>query len=176
MRCSDALPPFPPHFVAFAWRYHPYVCVRFSTRTRRRSAGQGFFRPTTPTSLVSGWRRPGLPGSWRTLVYVPCSRTPTGPPRQAACDASVLPSAFGTASAPAITLLTGLNHTARTLAVYASQCRLPEHHARLATGWAANPSRTGLSPAGLQRKVSAHASPFPRLILAQAKRTQKVLY
>jgi len=74
--------------------------------------------------------------------------------------------------APATTLLTRLYHTARTLAVYASPCRSPGHHARLAARWVANPSRTGLAPAGLQRKVSAHASPFPRLILAQAKRSQ----
>ena len=132
----------------------------------------GVLQSDNPQVAHVGWRRPGLPGSWRTLVHVPCSRTPTGPPRQASCDASVLPSAFSTASAPAITVLTGLNHTARTLAVYASQCRSPGHHARLATGWAANPSRAGLAPAGLQREVSAHASPFPRLILAQAKRSQ----
>ena len=133
----------------------------------------GVIKSDNPQVAHFGWRRPGLPGSWKALACVPCSRTPAGPLRQAFCGVSVWPSAFSTASAPAITLLTGLNHTARTLAVYASPWRLPDHDARLATGWVANPSRAGLSPAGLQRKVSAHASPFPRLILAQAKRSHR---
>src|SRR3954467_1922187 len=59
--------------------------------------------------------------------------------------------------------ISGLNHTARSLAVYASQCRLPGHHARLAPGrWPGSAGR-GWLPAGSHRKVSARASPFPKL-------------
>ena len=36
---------------------------------------------------------------------------------------------------PRDTLVSGLNHTARTLAVYASQPRSADGHARLASGW-----------------------------------------
>ena len=46
--------------------------------------------------------------------------------------------AISTASAPTRTIISGLNHTARSLAVYASQGGLPHHHARLASGWLAS--------------------------------------
>ena len=73
---------------------------------------------------------------------VPCSPTPAGPRRPAICGAPVLPSAFFTASAPAKTVLSGLNRTARILAVYASQQESPPDHARLASGgWPAVPGR-----------------------------------
>jgi hypothetical protein len=29
MRCSESLPPLPPRFVAFAWRYHPVRLCSF---------------------------------------------------------------------------------------------------------------------------------------------------
>jgi hypothetical protein len=51
--------------------------------------------------------------------------------------------------------ISGLNHTARSLAVYASQPGSPRHHARLASGrWPSSAGR-GWLPAGFQRKVSA---------------------
>src|ERR1700722_12928127 len=62
--------------------------------------------------------------------------------------------------------ISGLNHTARSLAVYASQCRLPEHHARLASGrWPGSAGR-GWLPAGSQRKVSAYGFPLSQAFLA----------
>jgi hypothetical protein len=54
--------------------------------------------------------------------------------RQASCGAATRPSVRMTTSAPATLIISGLNSTARSLAVYASQCRLPGHHARLASG------------------------------------------
>ena len=110
--------------------------------------------PDAPVSGVLMWRRQGLPGSWGTRMHVPCSQTPTGPRRQAVCDALVLPSAFRTASAPAVSVLTGLNHTARAFAVYASQDGLLRHHARLASGCWPDFARRDWLPAGSQRKVS----------------------
>ena len=56
-------------------------------------------------------------------MNVPCSPTPARPLRSGRYRASMLPSAFSTASALARTVISGLNHTARSLAVYASQCR-----------------------------------------------------
>jgi len=50
-------------------------------------------------------------------------------------NATVLPSAQHTASATTTWVISGLHPTACTLAVYASQPRLPAHHARLASGW-----------------------------------------
>jgi hypothetical protein len=48
--------------------------------------------------------------------------------------AAMLPSATTIASAPAIRLISGLNHSAYTLPVYASQRGLPRHHATLGSG------------------------------------------
>ena len=91
-----------------------------------------------------------------------------------AIRASVWPSAFGIASAPAVHHLTGLNHTAYSLAVYASQPGLPQNHARLASGWwPALPGRIGYLRGPL-RKVSVLLpyipSSLPRLGLAHTKR------
>ena len=79
---------------------------------------------------------------------------PDGTSAPGQCGASMLPSAFGTASAPAVSVLTGLNHTARAFAVYASQDGLLRHHARLASGCWPDFARRDWLPAGSQRKVS----------------------
>ena len=62
------------------------------------------------------------------------------------------------------TLISRLNHTARTLAVYASQGRPPPRKTRFRL--AGHPFRAGLEPAGSHRKVSGPPSSFPRLSLA----------
>lgn len=88
-------------------------------------------------------------------------------------DASVLPSALMTASAPMTLNLSRLPGTARSLAVYASQRGLPHRHARLASGpWPGLAGR-GWLPAGSLRKVSAifimaasSLTSSPRLYLA----------
>jgi hypothetical protein len=74
---------------------------------------------------------------------------PGGPPRQALCDASVLPSAFLRASAPT-TDISRLNPTACTLAVYASRPGLPQDSRKTRFRLVASLLRTGLSPAGFQ--------------------------
>jgi len=66
------------------------------------------------------------------LVHMPCSQTPAGPTRQASCGESVRPPRLSKSRAPT-SGLSGLYHTASALAVYASQRRLPERHARLAS-------------------------------------------
>ena len=71
-------------------------------------------------------------------MYVPCSPTPAGPLALGHYCASVLSSTFVTVSTPAISPISRLNHTARSLAVYASQGGLPHRHARLASGWLAS--------------------------------------
>jgi hypothetical protein len=48
--------------------------------------------------------------------------------------AGMLPSATITASAPTIRFISGLDHTAYILPVYASQHGLPRHHATLGSG------------------------------------------
>jgi hypothetical protein len=78
-------------------------------------------------------------------LNVPCSPTPVGPPRSAA---TALPSRLppiGKRRLPRQILISGLNHTACSLAVYASQGGLLHHHARLASGWLASLVRAGLT-------------------------------
>jgi hypothetical protein len=85
-------------------------------------------RTNTPGDLQ------GLPGSWRTLVSLCPVLRPRQDLTQQACYAVAgAAPALSTAKAPA-TELSGLNGTALGLAVYASRCPLPEHHARLASG------------------------------------------
>ena len=105
-------------------------------------------------------------------MNAPRSLTPAGPRRQASYGAPVLPSAFDTAQAPTAGL-SGLNHAARSLPVYASPRRVTSLDATLGTGWwLPLPGRVML-PAGLLRKVSAKchviASSSPKLGLAHIK-------
>jgi hypothetical protein len=55
--------------------------------------------------------------------------------------------------------------TARSLAIYASQCGLPRHHARLASGrWPSSAGRGLVAPQGsIERFPRYIASPFPKL-------------
>jgi hypothetical protein len=76
--------------------------------------------------------------------------------------ASMLPSAKSTASAPTRTIISGLNHTAHSLAVYASQGGLPHHHARLTSGWLASLSGRDLVTRWVPMKgFRSFHSPFP---------------
>jgi len=85
MGCSESLPPFPPHFVAFAWRYH--VCdalfrVRpFAAPTAGRRTGG---RPGVccagcpiPARNVETTGLPRFLGN--PDVDMPCPSTPAGP-------------------------------------------------------------------------------------------------
>jgi len=96
-------------------------------------------------------------------MNVPCSPTPAGPPRSATAAFWCCLPPNGRRRLPRQILISGLNHTARSLAVYASQGGLLHRHARLASGWLANLSGRGLLPAGSQRKVSDHL-----ILLSQA--------
>jgi hypothetical protein len=152
-RRSDFLPPVPPRFVAFAWRYHPSArCFarRAAERCRGRCSGVG--HPVSPAGN-SQWKRQDLLRSWETpIVLLPCSPTPVGPTHQAMQCVGAAP-AVSTTKAPAF-VLSRLNHTASALAVYASRDGSPHHHARLASGcWPSSSGRAWL-PAGFHRKVS----------------------
>ena len=64
---SDLLPPLPPHFVSFVWRYHS-VRLRSSLPPGPTPAkGPGAFGFGNPTPIEE-WRRQELPGSWGTLL------------------------------------------------------------------------------------------------------------
>lgn len=124
MRCSDFSPLVSLHFVAFVPQY-------------RHNGGNGEISQ----------------GSWGTLEYMPRSGDPGGTIASGHSgepylfDATILPSAISTASAPTVDI-SGLNHAACTLAVYASQPRSPADHARLATGWWPTLAGRDLNPLG----------------------------
>jgi hypothetical protein len=133
--------------------------VRFPAIVPRRAdfvatTGCSVPLPRLGTLILYRRRRQDLPGSWRTRYERALLFDPGGISALGRYRASMLPSAITTASASAISIISGLNRTARSLAVYASQDELPHHHARLASGWLAGLSGRGCLPAGSQRKVS----------------------
>jgi hypothetical protein len=163
MRSSDVLPPIPPCFVSFAWRYQ-----RRARLFAVRRSGALLPRPRAlfrrqPIRLPR-WRKQDLPGSWRTLCALAPLSDPGGISAPGQYDASMLPPRQHTAKAPT-TVLSRLNHAAVALPVYASWLGLPHRHATLGTGWW--PTFPGQArPAGFDRKVSVHPSSLPRLCLA----------
>ena len=141
MGCSETLPSISPHFVAFAWRYH--ACdAAFRVRPlaapaapRRTGGGPGVYCAGCPIPALNV-ETTGLP---RFLgnpgVGVPCSSTPTGPagPGLYSPTDAAFRSHKGVGSRDG-KIISGLNHTAHPLAVYASQPGLLPNHARLASG------------------------------------------
>jgi hypothetical protein len=131
MRHSDSRPSISPHFVAFAWRYHP--CALFAPSGRDA-------RPWAPGSWYSGSRAGDVSGDGRgsqvsgdpscayALFFDPGGIGHARPLRRA----DAVPAADK--SEDSHDDLSRLNRTAWTLAVYASQGGLPLHHARLASG------------------------------------------
>ena len=69
MRHSDSSPPIPPHFVAFAWRYHPSTCGFAPSDARCHVHGLGLGEPVPAPRRSLRWRRRGLPGSRETHTH-----------------------------------------------------------------------------------------------------------
>lgn len=163
-QCSDSLPSFRPHFVAFAWPYRAGLALRSPART---SHLPGSWRLITrsPSGILRGddWvsQVPGGPP-----VRTPCSPTPAGrdAPRQNGRLAR--PSLSNNTPAPATNCISGLYHTAYALAVYASQRGSPLRHARLASGWWLASTGWGSIPTGtLGRFLTClHAIPLPQAL------------
>ena len=64
---SDSRPSLSPHFVAFAWRYHPCVGPLLPATADARSRASGLWCSGLPNRNCR-WRRTGLPGSQGPLV------------------------------------------------------------------------------------------------------------
>jgi hypothetical protein len=88
--------------------------------------------PFAPLRL-DGWRRLRFPGSLVALPLSPCSPTPIGPRRPHQNRTSRCCLLDVQSHRLLRRVITGLNHTARAFAVYASQWGSPPDHARLAT-------------------------------------------
>ena len=121
-----------------------------------------------PDPLIAGGNDrasqvPGEPPRARATLYDP-GGTPNAWPFT---TLGVLPSMSITTSAPANGEVSRLNHAAQTLAVYASQRRLPRRHARLASGcWPALPGGIGYPPDSDERfpRITSSLPPFQNFL------------
>jgi len=135
-RC-DSLMSVPLHFVAFAnaipWQHTPLVLLSMPACAFAASSLE-LSHPATPTrDIAHGEIRASQVPVEPRLSVCSCSRDPgwtsVSDPSQ---NARAAP-AHSTTKAPA-TVLSRLSCMASALAVYASRCRLPIPHARLAPG------------------------------------------
>ena len=133
--------------------------------------GQGFWGAGFPFPAVCRRgvdRISQVPGG--PHVNMPCSPTPVGPfaPGQIKRAGAAFRDSY--CVGPHNYMLSRLNHTAYSLAVYASQRRLPERHARLASGcWPALPGGVGYPLGPNERFQPISPSSFPRLRLAHKR-------
>jgi len=144
------------------------LCARLSLppateRCRRRPGALYNRRPLMPVQCAetAGPRRfLGNP-----IADMPCSSTPVGPWRQAISAPRYCLPPFVTTSAPTMCTLTGLNHTACPLAVYASSSQLPATTQDSLLGcWPALPGGIGY-PLGSSARFQ---SSLHLILLAQA--------
>src|SRR6266516_3765905 len=144
------------------------LCARLSLppateRSHRRPGALCNRRPLVPVQRAetAGPRRfLGNP-----IADMPCSSTPVGPRRQAISAPRCCLPPFVTTSAPTMCTLTGLNHTACPLAVYASSSQLPATTQDSLLGcWPALPGGIG-HPLGSSARFQ---SSLHLILLAQA--------
>ena len=154
----------------------PATDASLPSAVRGAPTGRGLrSRSAFPHAALLEWRRPGLSSSWRTPAYVPCSQTPAGPSRQAIRRVGAA-FRFSHSVGSRDSVLSRLNHTARTPAVYASQDGSLRHHARLASGcrphFAGQDASSCRVPTKGFNHVSQHRIPLSQAFLTQTKRTQ----
>ena len=83
-RRYDSRPPFPPRFVAFAWRYHPCTLASFPAAWRATPRARGFCSPLRLPLSGSRVETTGPPTFLgNPFVPMPCSPTPAEPTCQA---------------------------------------------------------------------------------------------
>lgn len=129
------LPAFrPASLVALARQYHLCPKIRSPLRSGHDGEGPGAFCQGRLRRPLSRWRMRDLPGSWGVPMCTCPALRPRGagvlsPGRARRCCLPLL-----RRRRPPNDSISWLYHTACTLAIYASQCRLPDAHARLASG------------------------------------------
>jgi hypothetical protein len=160
------LPAAPPALLRFLRSAVPPLHLGLRSRGHKAQHPRARdFHRTPTTGLFDGDDRTSqVPGG--PSMDVPCSPTPVGPPRSATAALWCCLPPIGRRRLPRQMPISGLNHTARTLAVYASQDGLLHRHARLASGgWPTLPGGTGYPP-GPNERFQVIPSSFPRLRLA----------
>ena len=121
---SDSRPLISPRFVAFTWRYHPSCPVR-SHRLGTAAVGTGSWyagipEPEMTVETAGSLRFPSDP-----RVPAPCSWTPVGPKYARPLRRLGAAPAWVNNGGSREFKISGLDHTASGLAVYASQWRSP---------------------------------------------------
>ena len=166
MRRCDLLTVVSPHFVAFAWRYlERRVFVPFGRRRQADGSSRSLLYRLLPIRLTS-WNCQDLPCSRETLITI---RPVLGPRRDQHSATGPRVNVLDTAPAPKHNegsprlQISGLNHTAFGLAVYASKWKLPatdKTRFRLLV-----PAlRTGFDPQGFyERFLNWNSFSFPEL-------------
>jgi hypothetical protein len=172
MRCSahtikhsDFLPSLPRCFVSSLRGTANAPWTSLPRPQGATAAGLGLFTGSPkPVSLTETTGPPRFLED--PAMNVPCSSTPAGPLRSATTALRCCLSLFGRRRTPATFRISGLNHTARALAVYASQSGLPTAaQDSLPDRWPAFPGGTDY-PLGPNEGFRFIPSSFPRLRLA----------
>ena len=131
--------------------------------------------PVTPAGILPR-RRQDLSSSWRTPnvrlhMFFDSGRTACTRPFRC----SSMAPASATAKAPTRIVLSKLNSMAFGLAVYASQCRLPRPHARLASSRWSDATGRAFHPQGSDERFQScfltSSSSSPKLCLTQCRKT-----
>ena len=158
-RHCDFLPPLPPRFVAFAWRYHGTTHLSLPTPLRAAASGLGLFaRYPRPGCFRGDGRISQVPGEPR-FPFAHVLRPRPAPAHLTTCGTLGVAPALRTTKAPTIRTISRLNSMAFGLAVYASRCRLP-FLAQDSLPGAGQALLGGLLPARSLYKVSNHVMRF----------------
>ena len=131
--------------------------------------------PVTPAGILPR-RRQDLSSSWRTQMSVcTCSSTPAGLRAPDHLGAAAWPPHRQRRRLPQAIVLSKLNSMAFGLAVYASQCRLPRPHARLASSRWSDATGRAFDPQGSDERFQScfltSSSSSPKLCLTQCRKT-----
>ena len=176
IRRCDSRPPIPPRFALLRLAVPDRAPV-FAPQGPTPTSKPGTLRLGSPTPT---WvrKRPGLPGSWRTLPCLcPALRPRQDRTHQALRCAGAAPAKWKT-KAPTTSAISGLNHTASALAVYASDTPVARRSRKTRFPLSARLYGTGLDTRRVRTKgfrdASYITSSFPRLCLAQPKWQLKI--
>lgn len=172
MGSSDFLPPVRPHFVAFVWPYHlaPVVCSRIHQTLQLRARGIRAWLPRRQflfsVEMTGPPRFLGDPH-----LYMPCSSTPAGSPRQAFAAIRCCLPPIEQRRHPQFSQFRGsITRPAHSLSTL-RRMGFPECHARLASGWWLAFAGWGSHPLGPFAKFLCKVSeqpPFRSSPIAQA--------
>ena len=167
MKMCDSRSPSRRASLCFAWRYQTARLSFCSQRSRTHGRGPGVHNPVPITGVNTPGDDPGLPSSWRAccayaLFSDPGGTEPPGPtvirrgPRDVQDEGS-----------PRVFQISGLNRTALTLAVYASQWLSPAPtQDSLPAAGLALPGGIGY-PQGSNERFRYYIIPLSQTFLAQ---------